>query len=184
MRSAVLVLALGASLAIAGVLLHCSNSGSSSGGGGDGAAASQNLCQNPSDLAARAAYFCPGNQSVDGLAAGFGVGCAFNLEAGPCTTDCLLDASGGALSPGCASCFAVMVVCARDNCLNECLSDPLGNVCLDCRCGDNLPKHINCYTATEQCSGVHRTECDLYEAGMWDGYPTGDAGCPGDAGPD
>ncbi|HEY8041321.1 MAG TPA: hypothetical protein VIF15_16050 [Polyangiaceae bacterium] len=183
MRTAALVLSFGAALAAAGVCLHCSTS---SGGSpaGDGGPASQNLCQNPSDLAARGAYYCPGNQSIDGLAATCGVGCAFTLDAGACTTDCLLDAAGGALSQGCASCFATMVVCARDNCLNECLGDPLGDVCLACRCGDNLPKHVNCYVATEQCSGVHRTECDQLEAGTWTGYPPGDAGCPAEAGGD
>jgi hypothetical protein len=151
-------------------------------GGAPDAPASQSLCQNASDIAASQRFYCPGNAGIDDVASQCGVSCAFNLDAGACATSCIVAATGGALSTACASCYGVMVVCARDNCLNECLADPLGNICLRCRCGNNLPKHVNCYVATEACSGDHRTECEQLEAGTWKGYPTGDAGCVDEGG--
>jgi hypothetical protein len=173
-------------LAVA-VWAGCSTSSGGNGGGsdaGDGAVTTQNLCNNPADLDARARFYCPGNMGIDDIAAQCGVQCAYIPDAGPCTTACIMAVTEGGLSEGCASCFGVMVACAQKNCLTDCVMNPLGNACLSCRCGNNLPNHVNCYIPTEQCSGVHRTECDQLEAGTWPGYPTGDAGCAPEGGDD
>lgn len=163
----------------------CTSSGASGNAdAGDGAPSTQNLCNNQPDLAARARLYCPGNKSLDGVAAECGISCVTAPDAGGCTSDCIVKETGGVVSSSCAGCFAVMVLCARDNCLNECIGDPLGNTCLDCRCGDNFPGHANCYVPTYACSGVLRDDCQRLEAGTWRGYPTGDAGCAQDAASD
>jgi hypothetical protein len=149
---------------------------------GDGAIMTQNLCNNPPDLAARAKFYCPGSMSLDDIAGQCGVMYATTPDAGGLVAACIVAATGGAISQGCASCFGVMVECAQKNCLEECVTNPLGDICLDCRCGDNLPNHVNCYDPTFACSGVARPECGLLEAGTWDGYPTGDAGCAAEGG--
>ena len=197
MRAWTCVVAIAAPVLALGVWAGCSSgsSGNNATGGdasadgmadgaGDGAVMTQNLCNNPSDLAARAKFYCPGSMSLDDIAGQCGVMYATTPDAGGLVAACIVAGTGGAISQACASCFGVMVECAQKNCLEECVTDPLGNICLDCRCGDNLPNHVNCYDPTFACSGVPRPECGLLEAGMWDGYPTGDAGCAAEGGGD
>lgn len=138
-------------------------------------------CENPSDMAAREAAYCPGNRSVTKIASRCGIQCLLQEDAGGCTTDCIVLETAGALSSPCASCVSDTVVCARDHCLNECISDPESDLCLGCRCGANKDSY-NCLADYEKCSGIHLEDCDKLAEGTWTGYPELDGGCGGGGG--
>ncbi len=63
-----------------------------------------------------------------------------------CVTDCMRDDVG--LSMGCSVCFGAAGKCALDNCLSECLLDPRGAACTDCR------QTAGCIDDYEMCSGL------------------------------
>ena len=151
------------------------------GAGGGDAGVHTSYCDNPGDKAARERGYCPGNRNIQEVTGECGLGCITVLDAGGCISDCLLEQTDGAVSANCASCIAATVVCARDNCFNECIGDTQSELCLSCRCGNNLAKH-DCYEDYENCAGTHLPECDELEAGTFTGYPKYDAGCVEDAG--
>jgi hypothetical protein len=136
-------------------------------------------CDNPADLVARDKGYCPGNRSVSQIAGKCGLDCLLEEDAGGCVSDCV--EAQTELSAPCSSCVSGTVLCGRDYCLQECLSDTQSEVCLKCRCGENKEQH-SCYDDYERCSGVHLTDCDELAAGAWMGYPELDAGCADDGG--
>jgi len=73
--------------------------------------------------------------------------CAMNcIAAEMCVTDCMRDDVG--LSMGCATCFGGAGQCALDNCVGDCLLDPRGAACTDCR------RMAGCIDDYETCSGL------------------------------
>ncbi len=158
------------------------------GGAGEGPV---DQCVGASDRAAREAPYCvtpplvtaPDTLSVEQIASKCGVDCAFNPARQKCNHDCITENTAAALSTGCTDCIVATVECASYNCLNECLSNPLGTVCLACRCGANLPHHTNCVAAFRACTGLETvTDCEELDAGTWTPL-TFDAGtCIGAAG--
>lgn len=178
-RVAPVLLGLSMSLGIGG--LGASALGAAGCSGSDEAAAitPAGACNNPADLAAREKGYCPGNRSVSQIAGKCGLDCLLEEDAGGCVGECV--EAQTELSAECSSCVAGTVLCGRDYCLQECLSDTQSEVCLKCRCGTNQEQH-SCYDDYERCSGVHLTDCDELAAGTWEGYPEIDAGCADDGG--
>lgn len=70
-----------------------------------------------------------------------------NLAAEPATFDCIKKGTG--LSDDCTSCYDDSVVCASDNCLSKCLTDPMSQPCTDCRA-------MYCTPAFKTCSGLDK----------------------------
>jgi len=177
-----LLLGLPAALALGGVsalgLGSCGSdeTGSAAATGGTPTTA---YCDNPADLEARDKGYCPGNKSVTQIAGKCGLDCLLEEDAGGCVTDCVHAQTD--LSVECSSCVSGTVLCGRDHCLQECISDTQSELCLACRCGGNKDGY-SCYVDYEACSGVHLTDCDQLEAGTWTGYPPVDGGCPDDGG--
>jgi hypothetical protein len=66
---------------------------------------------------------------------------------GACVLDELKKAEMSPSDP-CLTCYVVSVACVQQNCLEECLSEPNGQVCLGCR----LEK--GCTTGFLDCSGL------------------------------
>lgn len=73
------------------------------------------------------------------------------------TASCIVTATDGAFSEGCATCFAKSVVCTATNCLEACDADPASETCLQCRCGANTANQ-NCVTDFETCAGIPSTD--------------------------
>lgn len=73
-------------------------------------------------------------------------GCAQkHFGAEPATKDCIVQETG--LSDGCSQCFADSAKCIISKCLSQCISNPQGQACTDCRVA-------NCDPAFVACSGV------------------------------
>lgn len=151
-----------------------SGSGSSTSSGAGGATTA--YCDNEADEAARLRAYCPDNRNIQEISGDCGLDCLTAADSKACIADCIVDATGDALSKACAGCVALTVICASDNCLNACIADTQSELCLKCRCGEN-PKQHSCYDEYEACAGRHLTECDELAAGTWSGYPHPDAQC-------
>jgi hypothetical protein len=61
-----------------------------------------------------------------------------------CTSEALIDETG--LTAGCVDCFVQSALCAKNNCLVECLSDPVA--CETCR------EENGCTSSFYECSGL------------------------------
>ena len=105
-----------------------------------------------------------------------GVKCVLDREheSATCVSDCVREATGGAISEPCLACHDQLVVCARKNCLSDCLNGPLDPKCLNCMCGDNFPDNVNCYKPHNVCSGLDLQYCKQWDAGTYDGFPPPD----------
>jgi hypothetical protein len=109
--------------------------GSSSGGS---AGAATGACTNSADDA----IVNDTSKDVDGTTSTCGQS---NIGNHAATKDCIIQGTG--LSDGCAECYANVVDCVVANCITECLADPNGQPCSDCR-------KTNCDPAFETCSGI------------------------------
>ena len=62
-----------------------------------------------------------------------------------CAATCVEDATG--LSGGCSECFAGIIQCTIDDCLDSCIADPSGTPCIQCQ-------ETNCLPPFAECSGL------------------------------
>ena len=116
--------------------------GGSSSGGTSGGSSVTDACENPSDLNAvnDATYNlggAGGATNFSGVVGSCGLDClaAGNNDAViQCALDCVNLATDNAVSEDCTGCFTASAICARDNCLGACLTDPAGEACFTCRC--------------------------------------------------
>lgn len=59
-----------------------------------------------------------------------------------CLVECIIDDSG--FSQGCATCFALTIMCTLDNCLTECMADPTSDDCAACQEENCMPDFMEC----------------------------------------
>ena len=68
-----------------------------------------------------------------------------NMGASPATKNCIITQTG--LSDACATCFGDTIKCAAQKCMMQCIADPNGQSCKECRAQ-------NCDPSFVQCSGI------------------------------
>ena len=88
-------------------------------------------CTSATDIAAVCA------NDINTVAASCGLSCfaqggddATQLQ---CNTDCVTAATDPDPSDACIGCYVQSVACARENCVNQCVSDPTADACIQCR---------------------------------------------------
>jgi hypothetical protein len=91
--------------------------------------------ETPSDLAYRCSTSCLGSADAD------------------CVDNCIVMESEGALSVGCAHCFAAAATCAVQFCLRDCIAGADDPSCAACRAGGNSCA-FSCDLMLEACTGV------------------------------
>ncbi|HEX6275972.1 MAG TPA: hypothetical protein VFZ53_23190, partial [Polyangiaceae bacterium] len=60
-----------------------------------------------------------------------GLGCQQDPDPATCTVTCVAMDTG--LTASCATCYALLADCARQNCLSECSTDPDSSACIECQ---------------------------------------------------
>ena len=119
-------------------------------------------CESPADVAGRArSDYSVGDETdltVTGVSTQCTLACFGDSDLGSCISSCILEATGGAVSPGCVACDTNAALCAVENCLGACVTDSTSAGCIECRCGsaDTTP---NCVGDFEACSGTISTVC-------------------------
>ena len=127
--------------------------------------------------AADVALLCTANIAT--IAGQCGVGCASGPQAmfKTCTSSCITMMVK--LSEGCAGCYVDTVACTQQNCLNQCIANPMAPACTACQ------REKGCRGEFEKCTGIPGPAGD---GGAPDsGGTTGDGGvvdaaAPGDGG--
>ena len=71
-----------------------------------------------------------------------------NQALAACTLNCVKDRDDPDPSDACLNCYLASVACVQMNCLPECLPDPAGAPCLECR------ETKGCTAAFYDCSGL------------------------------
>jgi hypothetical protein len=79
-----------------------------------------------------------------------GIGCLGDADPEACANTCVVDETG--LSTECSACYIDIVVCTRDNCIQECLADPESAACFDCQVS------AGCRAEFDECSGLPPAE--------------------------
>ena len=110
---------------------------------GDGALAPAGMCMNAEDGAILGAVDVAAVTSDAATACYLG-GATEDASYVACTSEALIDETG--LTAGCVDCFVQSALCAKNNCLVECLSDPVA--CETCR------EENGCISAFYECSGL------------------------------
>lgn len=131
----------------------------SAGTAGSAGSGVSNQCTSTSDQAAVAGTYGDGGTIVD-LAAACGKGCLNDADKKACTTKCVVEGTGNAVSEGCASCFSASVMCTIDVCLADCIADATAPACTECRCGQKSGQTRNCVQEYVDCSGIPSTSCE------------------------
>jgi hypothetical protein len=134
---------------------------------GDGA------CTSAADLAAVCA------NDVNTTAASCGLSCfaqggdeATQIQ---CNLSCVTTATDPDPSSACIGCYLESVACARENCLDQCLSDPTAPACIQCRADEG------CTGGFYTCSGLPLPTGTSLGSGGQGGQPgSGGAGGGGD----
>ncbi len=102
------------------------------------------VCDNPDDLAGLTELGGRFNQILQEQ----GIPCFIASMGGPGFAMCIADALGDYLSGDCALCVGQQANCLVSNCLDRCVTDQGGQVCLDCVCD------AGCVENFATCSGV------------------------------
>lgn len=115
-----------------------------------------NACTNDTDVAAHQETYGPQNKEVGAIATDCAISCFMGGRGTDptCLPECMTEATGGAVSGDCLTCYALSAGCVNtNNCAGVCLANAEAPACVACRCGESDDAHQDCYEVFAVCSG-------------------------------